>query len=152
MTIAAKTITLKGNGVQSEGVANAAVKPGMLVELLSTGKSQAHGTQGGGGVEKMFAIENELEGQGIDDDYAADDVLFQKWYNGGDWVNALLANGENASIGDKLDSNGDGYLRVQPTIDATTLAGSTVAIAMADVDMSGSSGEDPSGRIPVRPA
>jgi hypothetical protein len=65
-------------------------------------------------------------------------------------VYALLANGQNASVNSFLESNGDGYLKTIST-DAPSYQEihSVVAIALEAVDMSGSSGVDPSGRIRI---
>jgi len=67
-------------------------------------------------------------------------------------IYALLKNGENAAIGVFLESAGDGTLQV---LDADASVGlvktnSIVGVALEAVDMSGSSGVDPSGRIKVR--
>jgi hypothetical protein len=89
--------------------ANAAIIPGMLIELMSTNKVRAHATSGGN-VLPMFALEDELQGKEIDDAYAAGDVV-QCWIPvRGEIVHALLADGQNVSIGDALQSNGAGYL------------------------------------------
>jgi hypothetical protein len=138
-----------------EYVANAAITPGHLIELMSTGKVRVHATEGGN-VLPMFALESELEGEGITDAYAADDQV-QCWIpTRGDQVYALLANGENVVIGDLLSSKGDGTLKkyvaqIDSASDTETiLPEPIVAVALEAVDMSGSSGVDPTGRIEVR--
>ena len=146
-----KTITLKGHGVRNERVANAEIMPGHLVELMSTDKVRAHATAGGS-AERAFAVEADLQGNGITDAYDADDQCQHDIFSPGDEVYALLANGETAVIGSKLESNGDGALRV---VDADVSAGdigvnSIVAVALDAVDMSDSSAADPSGRIKAR--
>lgn len=147
----ANTITLKGDPVQEEFVAAAAFTPGFLLEIASTGKVQKHST-GGGSAYPLFALEDENQGKEISDAYTTDNVALCGWFRKGDKVNALLANGENASIGSLLESNGDGYLRV---VDADVSVGdiavhSVVAVARVALDMSGSSGVDPaSQRIAV---
>jgi len=135
-----------------ERVANATIKPGMLVELMTTNKVRAHATANGNAVP-MFALEDELQGNGIDDNYSADDQV-QVWVaQRGEQVYALLADGENASIGSLLASNGDGYLKVfvggASTLEDLPLE--VVAIALEAIDRSGSSGEDTNvtGRIEV---
>ncbi len=156
MTIYAKTITLKGTGMQEEALANAAgVKPGHLLYLMSTGKVAVHPTAGGN-AEKMFAIEDELQGNGIDDAYAISNLVQYKIMERGSWVNAILKNGENVAIGDPLESAGNGELQkhtpdVDSAADVETIYGlGIVGYAIAAVNMSGSSGVDPSGRIAVR--
>jgi len=155
MTIVAKTITLKGQGFQEEAIANAAITPGHLVKILSTGKMAVHATAGGN-AEKAFAIEDELQGRGIDTAYDANTRMQYKVYERGAWVNALLANGQNVAIGDPLESAGDGTLQKHvPDIDSasdteTIYAENIVGYAMQAVNMSGSSAVDPSPRIAVR--
>lgn len=91
--------------------ANAAITPGMLIELMSTGKVRAHATAEGN-VQPMFALEDELQGQDINDAYAANDKV-QCWIPvRGEEVYAILADGQTAVIGSELSSNGDGTLRV----------------------------------------
>ena len=150
--MATNTITLKGHGIRNEAIANAAITPGHLVELMSTGKVRVHATAGGAGVERAFAIEDDLQGNDIADAYATGAIVQYNIFRPGDEVYALLANGETAVIGSKLESAGDGTLRV---VDADTSAGtiaiqSQVAVALEAVDMSDSSAADPSGRIKVR--
>jgi len=146
----------KYSDVIEEYVAVAAVTPGMLIELTSAGKVQAH-SSAGGDVLPMFALENELEGEGVNDEFAADDRI-QCWipYRG-DIVYAILADGENASIGSFLESNGAGLLRVlQPDTESyeSNVAGSItvypnkiVGVALEAVDISDSSGGESSGDL-----
>ena len=155
--MAKNTVKLKKYlDVINEYVANAAITPGHLIELMSTGKVRVHATAGGD-VLPMFALEDELQGKGITDAYAALDPV-QCWVAvRGEEVYALLANGEIAVIGSFLVSNGDGTLKVYTadTVSSdepayTDYANPIVGQALDAVDMSGSSGVDPSGRIKVR--
>ena len=135
-----------------ELVVNAAITPGMLVEIMTTGLVRAHATRNGNAAA-MFALEDELQGKGIADDYAAGDRA-QVWHPAkGDQVYALLADGENVVIGDMLGSNGDGYLKEIKGGDsaAEDLPASIVAIAREAIDRSTSSGGDTNvtGRIVV---
>ena len=146
----------KYSDVIEEYVAVAAVTPGMFIELTSAGKVQDH-SSAGGDVLPMFALENELEGEGVNDEFAADDRI-QCWipYRG-DIVYAILADGENASIGSFLESNGAGLLRVlQPDTESyeSNVAGSItvypnkiVGVALEAVDISDSSGGESSGDL-----
>ncbi len=129
----------------------AGITPGHLLELTSANKVQAHSTEGGNAVA-YFALEDELQGKGIDDAYIAADKV-QVWVAGrGDEVYALLANGENVSPGDLLESAGDGTLKkhVAGSAGVVEYPLAIIAQALEAVDMSGSSGVDPSGRICVR--
>jgi len=105
------TIKIKNYlNVFEEFVANAALYPGHLVEEMSTGKVRKHATSDGN-VLPMFAIEDELQGKGISDAYAANDQV-QVWIpTRGDIVNAVLADEETVAIGDFLTSAGGGELK-----------------------------------------
>ena len=152
--MAKKTIILRGSGFRDEALAVAAITPGHLVELVNVagvGKVQKHGTAGGT-AEKAFAVEDELQGKEIGDDYAINTLVQYDVVQRGQIVNALLADGESAVIGSKLESNGDGALKVVDA-DATVSdigVGSVIGVALEAVDMSDSTGADPTGRIAVR--
>jgi len=135
--------------------ASAAITPGMLVEIYNSGGTplvRKHSKDDGWVGPIKFALEDELQGKGIADDYAADDMV-QIWtpYRG-DWVYALLADGENVSIGDKLTSNGDGFLqKFGAEESAIEESASIVAVAREAINRSTSSGADTNktGRILV---
>ena len=93
-----------------ELVAAGTITPGMLVEYTSASKVQAHSTAGGNALP-MFALEDELQGNTITDNYSADDQV-QVWtpYRG-DMVYGILASGQNVTAGTFLVSNGDGKLK-----------------------------------------
>lgn len=152
--MAYNTIMLKGEGPNIEElVANAAITPGMLIEEMSTGKVRAHATANGNAAS-MWALEDELQGKGITDAYAADDLV-RIWHpKKGDQVYALLSDGESVAQGDFLASNGDGYLQKFVGGDsgaAEELPLEIVAKAKEAVDRSTSSGGDTNvtGRIVV---
>jgi len=104
-----KTVKVKKySDVIEEFVAAGAITPGMLLELDSNGEVAPH-SEAGGSAYPLFALEDELQGKGIDDNYAADDQV-QVWLPGrGDIVNALVS-GVDVAIGDFLMSAGDGSL------------------------------------------
>jgi hypothetical protein len=137
-----------------EWIASAAITPGHLVEVINSAGSprvRVHATAGGNAIP-MFALEDEMQGGGIDDAYTAAYPV-QVWIAGrGDEVNALLLDGETVVVGDFLESAGDGTLQkhVADSAGVGTLSLQIVAIAMESVDMSGSSGVDPTGRIKVK--
>jgi len=109
--MAKNTIKIKNfSDVNEEYEASEACTPGMLVEPVPGATTiRNHATQGGN-VLPMFAFENELEGEDIDDDFAAGDKI-QVWIPGrGDIVNALLRDEETIAIGDWLMSDGEGRL------------------------------------------
>ena len=109
--MAIETIKIKNfSDVNEEYETTEAVTPGMLLQPTSGAATiEVHDTQGGN-VLPMFAFENELEGEGIDDDFADGDKI-QVWIPGrGDIVNALLRDEETIAIGDWLMSDGEGRL------------------------------------------
>jgi|SwirhirootsSR3_FD_contig_31_27785386_length_3524_multi_13_in_0_out_0_2 hypothetical protein len=105
-----KRIHLLGSGRHEEATAAEAIRPGDLLKLNSDGEVIKHATAGGY-AERNFALEDALQGNGIDDNYAADDLV--SIVNGapGDVVYAWLSWGENVAKGDLLTSNGDGALK-----------------------------------------
>lgn len=150
--MAFKTIKVKKYGDHIEEIeAGGAITPGMLIAEGSGGTVAVHGTSGGN-VIPMFALEDELQGKEIDDAYASGDKV-QCWYPyRGDQVYALLADGQDASVGDLLESNGDGYLKVfSPESSAVTdTPASIVGQATEALDLSSSSGAEPTQRLVVR--
>jgi len=116
--MAYNTIKIKKySDVVEEFVANAAITPGHLIELMSTGKVRAHASVEGNALP-MFALEDELQGNGIDDAYDALDPV-QCWIPGrGDIVNAILKDNVTAVIGSELSSAGDGTLQVHVADDS----------------------------------
>lgn len=148
--MAVKTIVVKGQGVRKERIANAAITPGHLVEVMSTGKLRKHATAAGT-AQKAFAVEDDLQGKVISDDYAAASIVQYNVMQPGDEVYALIKDGETIVIGDYLESGGDGTLQKQSVTSAGEVEypGSAVAVALEAVDMSGSSAADPSGRCIV---
>lgn len=115
-----------------------AITPGMLVEVTSAGTVQAHSSPGQNAMPK-FALEDELQGNGIDDAYAVS-ARIQVWtpYRG-DLVYAIVADGENIAIGDELESNGDGTLRKHDadSAGAVEYPMAVVGIARSAIDLSG---------------
>jgi hypothetical protein len=101
-----------------ERVANAAITPGHLIELMSTNKFRKHATAGSTVLPRMFALEDELQGNGIDTDFSANDQV-QGWItHPGEEVYAILAANQTIVINDKLESAGDGTLRKWTPLDS----------------------------------
>lgn len=146
------TIKLKNySDVFEEYKADSAITPGHLVELLATGKVAPHGPADVNAFP-MFAVEDELQGKGIDNAYAAGDQV-QCWIPGrGDVVNAILKDGENVGVGDFLTSAGDGTLKQTDFASSATEPGlAVIGQVVKACDMSGSSSLDPvGGRVQVR--
>lgn len=140
--------------MNEERAAAATITPGMLIERTSSDTVQAHSTAGGN-QDRTFALEDTGQGNGIDDDYSSGDRVQFCYMSPGDIVNAILKDGEDIAIGDRLESAGDGTLQ-EHTADSVALssaeAGSLsvlpnqiVGVAEEALDLSGSSGEESSG-------
>jgi len=146
-----KTIYLRqgqAQRVQIERRAVAALYPGHLLELTSANKVQKHSVAGGSIQIPMFALEDEDQGHDIDDAFAADDLVICIIPQRGDFIQAVLDDGENVAIGDKLESAGGGLLQkhVADSADSddsfTGIVNQVVGIAMEAMDLSGSSEEN----------
>ena len=137
------TIKLKNfSDVNEEIVAAGTIYPGMLLERTSSDTVQAHSTAGGNAVQ-MFAFEDELQGKTIDQAYAATDPV-QVWFPGrGDWVYAILADDQEVSVGDYLESDGNGYLQkhAADASNAPNVTNQIVAKALEAVDTLNSSAQ-----------
>lgn len=138
-----RRITLKAANpfgpIYEERKAAAAITPGELLEIASSGNLQAHSSAGGAVGPKLVALETQhadTEGsEQIDIDYASADVVYHTVGQPGDVFYMFLAGSENASDGDYLESDGAGALQVvTPGTDDT--AGSLVAVAAEDNDNS----------------
>lgn len=133
------TIRLRAqNPIRYEALATGAVTPGQLLELLLTGHVQRH-SGAAGKRETIFAMEDELQGKKITENYTTNTLVQYEVAQAGDEIYAILSDGENVVIGDYLESNGDGDLQ-------KFTSGITVGVALEALDLSGSSGVDPSSR------
>jgi len=160
------TIKIKDySKVFEEYVAVAAITPGHLLEYTSAGKVQKHSAAGQNNLP-MIAVEDELQGNGINDAYSANDPV-QVWIpRRGDQAWMILADGENAAIGSLLESAGDGTVRVHDpdvvahgdssaAVSSTVYTNVIVGEALEAVNTSASSGAESSAaqgtqRIKVR--
>ena len=102
-----ETILLKGSPVCKEGITDEKLKPGHIIERGGTKDIQkvdsANEFRG-----KMIAIENDLVGCGVDDEYAVDDtVLFIAPYRGCE-VLVRIAAGANVAEGAYVTCAADG--------------------------------------------
>jgi len=101
-----KTIKIKKySDVIEEYTATAvAITPGMLLEMASATTVQAHSTAEGNALP-MFALEDELQGKEITDNYAVSSKI-QCWipYRG-DIVYAIIEDGTDIAVGDFLESS-----------------------------------------------
>jgi hypothetical protein len=152
--MAKATIKLKSYvDIQKEANAASTIAPGMLIEYTSAGKFQPHSSAGQNAVA-LFAIEDALQGNGIDDTYSSGDPVRGWFPQRGEEVFAILKDGENITKGDMLESGGSGYLQKHTEdVDASAAGATTiyshqiVGIALESVDLSGSSAAESSGGL-----
>jgi hypothetical protein len=141
--------------VVEEIQASGTIRPGMLLELDSSGYVKAHSSAGQNAIP-MFAVEDEGQGNDIDDNYSSGDKVRVWFPQRGAQVYAILADGENIDEGDYLESNGEGYLQkhaadtesfesAEPGA-ITVYPLQIVAQAIEAKDLSGSSGEESSDK------
>lgn len=149
-----KTVLVRGEFFKEEFTAAGTITPGHLLQIDSNGKVVVHASSGGNSYP-LVALENDLVGDDIDDTYASGDRVQCAWLYPGCTINAKLADGQSVHKGDLLMSAGDGTLteyvaQVDSAADVETIVPRKIfGIAREAVDMSGSSGVDPSGRILV---
>lgn len=111
----ANTILLKGRGIRKEAVAAGTITPGDLLTINSSGLLVRHATAGGAAAP-LFAVENDIVGATIDDDYVTNDYVQSEYMYSGCSVLANVAAAASAIvIGDLLESAGDGTLRKATT-------------------------------------
>lgn len=117
------------SGIRKEAVAGGAITPGFLLERSSATAVVAHNSAGAN-AQPLFALENDLVGEDISDAYASGDTVQMIYAHRGAEIYAWLADGETASVGDYLQSDGDGALAVLVGV-STSDSGVTIAPAQA---------------------
>lgn len=100
--------------IVNEEEAASAITPGQLVELLADGTVQAHSTAGGNAARRV-ALENELEGGTVEDDYAAGDQVFVWEVAPGEEVLVAIESADDPSPGTRLESAGNGNTTIADT-------------------------------------
>jgi len=144
-----------GNRRMEYPIAAAALYPGHLVEINSNGKVQKHSTADGNVVPVKVAVEDAFQGNDLGDGYSSDDPVSVWTPQSGDWFMGILANDEDVSEGDFLESAGDGTLQ-KWTADTNSIESgggtttqekglSIVGVARESVDLSDSSANESSG-------
>jgi hypothetical protein len=127
-------IHLRGTGKHDEGVAAAQILPGDLIEKISTG-SYRRSDVIGEKIECCFAIEDALQGRGIDTAYSAGEQIQLVIAARGDIIYANLSAAENVVIGDKLSSQGDGTLKKAASTDYVVAQAEEAVNASSSVDV-----------------
>lgn len=140
--MAFKTIKVKWANpqYQKELTATAvAIYPGYLVERTSAGTVQAH-SNAGQNAAKMFALEDELQGKEIADAYGVSTLIQCGVFSSGDEVFVVLKEDENISIGEFVESAGDGQVQAHAASSAGAVEypEAIVGVALATLDLSAS--------------
>jgi len=127
-----------------------AITPGSLLEVTDEGLVQAHSVEGGV-ILPIIALEDELQGKGIDDDYAASDKI-QCWVaQTGEMAYLNVADDEVVSQGDKLVSAGNGKVKVYTGTAASDEEYPQCIVGIADDDLDMTDSDDADiGRVAVR--
>lgn len=94
--------------------------PGMLIQLNSDGTVSVC-TQAGGGMPKIFAVEDALQGYTINDQYSQGDIVRYINAEPGHILQGVIPAGFSTSIGTMLQSYGDGSLVPQVASAGTVL-------------------------------
>lgn len=135
--MAYKTISIIDDGsIQKEALADGSgIYPGYLLQHSSTaGDVQVHGTANGN-AQRMFAIEDDLQGVEIGTAYTDNTRVLYKVFQRGNEVYAMLAASQSIAIGDLLVSAGDGTLQEDTASSAGVVeyAESIVGVALEAV-------------------
>lgn len=146
----ATRIHVKGDYIQDELAANTTgVYPGMLIAVNSSGKAIVHATEGGY-AEKMFACEDALQGETVDDAYSSGAIVTAILPVPGAEVNALLKAGYAYSVGEAVISAGDGTLKPynEPTSGVTVQE--IIGYCMDAIDLTGTDDVNTLSRIRIK--
>ncbi len=108
-------VFLGGDRIQvNDLAASAVITPGMLVERFNSAgviRWRVHSTAAGGGAP-AFAVDHPMANKGVDDTYAIGDLMEVNVGQPGSCFWAFIASGQNIVAGNKLESAGDGTLRI----------------------------------------
>jgi hypothetical protein len=138
-------ILLEGEQFQQyeEYPANAAIMPGDLIEVMSTGKVKKNATAAVS-CRKLFALEDTKIGRNIDTAYAADEIVPCHVAEPGHVINGWVAASASAIVkGDKLKSDGSGGV-------AKTGATTDFIVGIADEAVDNSSNGSARARLKIR--
>ena len=146
---AEKAVIVKGgdDAIREEKKAGGVITPGQLLEVNSSDSVIRHNSAGQNQYA-LFALQDFSQGKDIDDNYASGEQVQCIWARPGMIINCLLANGQTVVIGGFVESDGNGDMQAH-TPDAsnvTIYSNQIVGIAREALDMSDSSGADPSSR------
>lgn len=116
MTSKRKVICLRGDDcciIDEQLVAAEAITPGHLIEV-NAGKYRKHASASGAGAAIFADYRGEM-GKSIDTDYAINDRVKAIFAGQGCRINAIVASGDTITMGQELESDGAGRLKVGTT-------------------------------------
>lgn len=136
----ANMVHSKGPFEQDEAKAGeAGILPGMLIKLNSSGQVIKHTTEGGIlGDEKLFAIEDALQGKNADQVYDNGTRVTYIVAPPGSTINMLIEDGQDISIGDKIMSAGNGLLKETTDLESGETLAQVIGVATEENDLTGS--------------
>ena len=132
-----KTIGAIAYEERDAGEAN--IYPGMLCKVATDDDVELHDTEGGQ-TECLIALEDSLQGKGVDTAYTTDYPVRLEIFRPGEEFHGLLEAGQNVDIGEPLMSAGNG--KFASHTDSGGITDHIVAYAMEAEDLSGSGAED----------
>jgi len=139
--MATRAIILVGNPLLNEIACSDTPKPGMIMEREAAGTVKAHATEGGA-AERLFALEDSLQGKTVDQAYAAGDRVRLGRFKRGEKLQVLLKAGVDVAIGEVGISAGDGkFIGEGDAASATTVADRIVEFEEA-LDLTASAAVD----------
>lgn len=136
-----RILLIASDSRHEEYIAAVPVLPGELLIRNAANNVSPHSVEGGI-AERMYALEDALQGRTIDDAYAAGELVAVGVCNPGDKILARLDAGANVVIGDHLESAGNGKL--------TKATGSNTVLAIAEQAIDNTGSEAVVVYIPVR--
>ena len=122
-------VYLKGNGHVQEAIAGGTITPGMLITIDSDLTVIANADAAAVVPQILFAVEDELQGNEITDNYSAADIVKYVAPQRGDEVGAIAS--AAIAVGAIVESTGNGKVRTRTTGKAL---GQCLTVADADGD------------------
>lgn len=96
----------------SDLAASEAITPGMLVErFANAGVNRVRKSTLTGLANVLFALDHPMANKGVDDAYAAGDLVQMCVAKPGDAIWALVTSGSTIAFGAPLSDNGNGYVK-----------------------------------------
>lgn len=138
MTLSKQMIQVKTLGMiayEERNAGEAGIYPGMLCYVFTDGTVKLHASEGGR-AECLVALEDSLQGRGVDTVYTLAYPVRLEVFRPGEEFMGLLASGQNISIGEGLISSGDGTFK--SATDSGLDIDSIIAYAMEAEDLSAS--------------